>query len=644
MISRTPTVYLVNDLKELSARTGSVGGGLLQLLGQLTHRTADDSTNAAAIVGLFRQNSQIEITFQARLSQPVYFWFEGMCKEETYSAIPSTLPQVLFLHGREGLNELALLLENIGILEAGAHADPLAEDVFLRMRGDYLLQIEEEMEALLSPQALCTKAICEQTLERIIGSAGTYDFDKLGSAAENTLSRLTENAVIDKQVFVEGMIRAVASERDFYNSQIEARLPTAVELDVRQRVLVLADDFQIANQLLFALSHSRMQTTLIKDPAKLMSSLDIIQPDILVVLHHLKNFDGLDLASEVRAQEKYQALPILALLEECGDSAVTKAVRAGVDNWLQIPFSAANVALSVLNLLHRMEITRRLGGKDNLTGLYTKEAMIDRLASDLHRVSRSGQQLAVTLIRIRNSESPRQALNELALVAKRVFRRSDILARYNESTLAVLLPGIDARTVVSIFNRFRHVLDNRVSVEIATTIANGSATAESLIADVEIRLTRALGGSVDTALGILKSEEEDEKKSRAVPRILVADTDEAITNLLKFFCKREGFEVDDVRNGTDVIEYLQKADEEDRMPDLLVIESFLPGIDGFQILEKVQTDYGGRAAVIMLSVRPNEERIAKAFKLGAIDFIAKPFRVPEIIARIRNGLARTSAL
>ncbi len=163
-----------------------------------------------------------------------------------------------------------------------------------------------------------------------------------------------------------------------------------------------------------------------------------------------------------------------------------------------------------------------------------------------------------------------------------------------------------------------------------------------MAADAEIRLTRTIGNSRTPSLGIF--EESIAPGPAAVPQILIADTDEAIVNLLTFFCNREGFEVTSVRNGTDLLDRLERGRNNNALPDLLILESFLPGIDGFQVLERIQSELGGRVSVIMMSVRPGEDRVAKAFQLGAVDFVAKPFRVPEMVARIRNGLERTFAV
>lgn len=603
--------------------------------------TTADPGLAQYIIGIGDPASWPDIELSQSDALAVYAWFEQLVSADTYHSVVERLPQTVFLHGKEGVSELLRILEQSGAIDVEEQGDPLAEDVFFRLKGDYLHQLEQELADFRgtgdgNPEIL-------RMLERVAGSAGTYEFDQLSSMATHALAKL-EGAELDgegQQALVLGLVEALSDELEQYKQQVEALLPSLIELDVRQRVLVLADDRPIANQMKFALSHSRMQTVLHQNPAEILDVLHEIQPDLLLVQQSMAHFDGLDLASHIRQFDRFAALPILALLDRASEEAVSRAIRCGVDAWLSLPVSAANVALSVLNLLRRVEIAQKLGGRDGLTGLYTKEAMIDRLQGDLHRVSRSGQQIAVVLVRVTGSESMRTDFLEVSNTAKQIFRRSDLLARYNEATLAVVLPGIDARSIVTVLSRFRKMMGDRVSFELATTIADGSATPEALLADVEIRLSQVLGGRADAAVGVLRKIKES--RGRVVPRILIADTDEAIINLLRFFCAREGFDVDDVRNGTDTLSYLEKADLEDRLPEVLVLESFLPGVDGFQILEKVRTEYGNRIAVIMLSVRPSEERVAKAFNMGATDFIAKPFRVPETIARIRNGIIRSAA-
>lgn len=609
-----------------------------QFLNQLLTGQTADPNRAAFLVYLHEGAKWCSPSYRRSVDQQALVWFQTFLAPEIYAAAVADFGKVTFYHGVEGLAALACFLQSHGDVEAGCQNDPFADDMFLRMRGEYLAHIEREIEGAERDTDTAASAKGARLLSLIEGSAGTYDFMNIAGVSGRLPAESGDEAG-EYRRFLDSLLRAVELDRDLYNQQVEARLPAAVELSVRQRVLVLCEDAVLCTQLKFALSHSRLETVFADDPSNLLEVLNRLQPDILVIEQSFKHFDGMDIAAHVRTLERFQAMPILALLRDTSEKNLTRAVRAGIDNRLTIPFSAANLALSVLNLLSRVEISRKLGGRDHLTGLYTKEALIDRLEQDLFRSARSGRQIAVMLLHLKNSTSPRADFMTLADAAKRVFRRSDVLGRYNETTLAVVLPSIDGKTVLTISERFFQVLGGRVTVETAVSISDGTARPAALIADVEIRLTRALGGSKDAAMGVYEDVAATEKT--VVPRVLIADTDEAIVNLLTFFCVREGFEVSNVRNGTDLLDRLEHARGEDALPDILILESFLPGVDGFQVLERIHSEMSGRISVIMMSVRPSEDRVAKAFKLGAIDFVSKPFRIPEMIARIRNGLERT---
>ncbi|MBN1655478.1 MAG: response regulator [Deltaproteobacteria bacterium] len=643
MTIRHPRVFFLSGSTPCSE-------GFLPLLETLKARcqqaAAKDPREATYLVGLGDVNAWPQINAADLDARLVYAWFEDFVEQSQYEKAIERFNRVVFLHGSQGLDELVALLEDGGVVSAGYRSDPLADDAFFRLKGDYLFGLKDEFEKAV-PIKEDNSAYIESwksLLSRIAGSAGAYEFSTLSEVAQEAFEKYREKELtsVALKKLRERLQTAISEEFDNYNRQVEACLPKPVELDVRQRVLALVDDLSITNQLRFALSHSRIEVEFHADPAHTLTALHLAQPDILIIQQELMHFDGLDLAAQLRNIKQLQALPILVLLKETSEATLTRAIRSGVDGWLSTPFSAANVALSVLNLLRRVELARQLGGRDPVTGLYTKEAMADRLRGDLSRVRRSGQQLAVLLIHLTLSDSPRLAFLDLANTANKIFRQSDLLSRYNEATLAAVLPGIDMRTILSVINRFRLAFDAHHPCAVAATISDGSCEPEDLLADVETRLSHVLKGATESAIGSLRTDLK-RKAAALSPRILIADTDEAIVSLLRFFCAREGFEVHAARNGTDTMDFLEKARETDSLPDVLVLEAFLPGIDGFRILERVTTDFGNRISVIMLSVHPSEERVSKALQLGAVDFVAKPFRVPEIIARIRNALIRTWA-
>ncbi|HWA16026.1 MAG TPA: response regulator, partial [Gemmatimonadales bacterium] len=118
------------------------------------------------------------------------------------------------------------------------------------------------------------------------------------------------------------------------------------------------------------------------------------------------------------------------------------------------------------------------------------------------------------------------------------------------------------------------------------------------------------------------------------PKILVADDDQALTRTLSWILKENDYEVVTVTNGEHLLDRL-RGDQY----DLLLLDIMMPGSDGLQLLERVKSDPALRhVPVLMISSMPPEEATVRALGLGAADFIPKPFRVRELLARVKAHL------
>ncbi len=118
------------------------------------------------------------------------------------------------------------------------------------------------------------------------------------------------------------------------------------------------------------------------------------------------------------------------------------------------------------------------------------------------------------------------------------------------------------------------------------------------------------------------------------PKILVADDDQALTRTLSWILKENDYEVVTVTNGEHLLDRL-RGDQY----DLLLLDIMMPGSDGLQLLERVKSDPTLRhVPVLMISSMPPEEATVRALGLGAADFIPKPFRVRELLARVKAHL------
>jgi two-component system, cell cycle response regulator len=126
----------------------------------------------------------------------------------------------------------------------------------------------------------------------------------------------------------------------------------------------------------------------------------------------------------------------------------------------------------------------------------------------------------------------------------------------------------------------------------------------------------------------------------ASARILIADDDTAIVQTMTWVLKEHGYDVVAAHQGSRVLELM-----EERTPDLVLLDVMFPDADGYQILERIKgEDRWKDVPVLMVSSLPPEEAAVRTLGLGAADFVKKPFRVKELLARIQAQLRMRAIL
>lgn len=100
---------------------------------------------------------------------------------------------------------------------------------------------------------------------------------------------------------------------------------------------------------------------------------------------------------------------------------------------------------------------------------------------------------------------------------------------------------------------------------------------------------------------------------------------------LEFRLKRQGFEVIKAEDGEKAIQLLT-AEE----PDLIIADIMMPHITGLELIKYVRHELKRETPIIVISALELDEIVLKAFRLGANDFITKPFKPYELILRIRR--------
>ena len=116
-------------------------------------------------------------------------------------------------------------------------------------------------------------------------------------------------------------------------------------------------------------------------------------------------------------------------------------------------------------------------------------------------------------------------------------------------------------------------------------------------------------------------------------KILIVEDDDNIRELLRLYLEREGYEITEAENGA---VGLSKWKAEN--PDMMLLDVMMPDMDGFQVLQKIRAK--NNVPVLMLTAKSGEEDKVAGLRLGADDFIPKPFDNLEVLARVEAQLRR----
>ena len=118
-------------------------------------------------------------------------------------------------------------------------------------------------------------------------------------------------------------------------------------------------------------------------------------------------------------------------------------------------------------------------------------------------------------------------------------------------------------------------------------------------------------------------------------RVLVVDDEHSIVDAVSTALRYEGFEVTQAMTGRDALVHAQESDF-----DLIVLDVMLPDLDGYDVAGRLRAD-GVTTPILFLTARTTLEDKAKAFGLGADDYVTKPFSLAEIVIRVRAILRRS---
>jgi diguanylate cyclase (GGDEF)-like protein len=119
-------------------------------------------------------------------------------------------------------------------------------------------------------------------------------------------------------------------------------------------------------------------------------------------------------------------------------------------------------------------------------------------------------------------------------------------------------------------------------------------------------------------------------------RILIADDEPNVRQLLELVLRGQGYEVTLATNGAQLVRMAQE-----RVPDLVLVDLMMPQLDGYEAIRQLRNDTRtAHLPMLILTAKSTLEDVVIGFETGADDYITKPFNIPELLARIKGQLRR----
>lgn len=120
-------------------------------------------------------------------------------------------------------------------------------------------------------------------------------------------------------------------------------------------------------------------------------------------------------------------------------------------------------------------------------------------------------------------------------------------------------------------------------------------------------------------------------------KVLIADDENEIRNLLRLYLENDGFKVADVATGSEVAGAMAEF-----KPDIVLLDVMMPGKDGIHVLKDIRET--SNVPVMIISARTADAERILGLNVGADDYICKPFNPLEVVARVKSALRRFYAL
>ncbi len=443
-----------------------------------------------------------------------------------------------------------------------------------------------------------------ESAHKMAGLAGMLGFPTVSQEAA-ALEAIITVEPLDGPAAIAALARMGAAFTGDLSREMPEWAATANDL-AESQILLIEDDHEQRQLVATGLRAAGFRVITAESGPAAIAVAIAERPDLVLLDIDLPGLDGLAVCRRLRLDPALATVPVIFCTARGTSIDRLSAFAVGADGYVTKPYEPAELIMRI----------RRLLSRPPASSAAPAAAEDDLLTFDLFvsaaRETLTEEPACLVLMRV---PTPHAAFIIAGLTSD--LRRRDLLGRYDDNHLVVLMPEYsksEARAELMAILTALKPPPEGVAMGMADAAIGGSV--EQLIEQSDLalaadRVARA-GGQV------------------AKTTLVIADDDPDVLHIIDARLRAEGFRTVLALDGQLALEAIGKE-----APAVVILDLMLPKLSGFDILKHVSAQPEAlRPQVIVVSARGREDDVARAFELGAEDFLTKPFNPDELVARV----------
>jgi len=422
--------------------------------------------------------------------------------------------------------------------------------------------------------------------------------------------------------------------------------PATAAREVTDRILVVDDDAPAVELMQSRLAGEGREILTARTAAEAEAILGRHDVALVILGLVLPDADGRLVYASFSRRESTAGIPVIMTATGAGARVRAECLGLGVAGWLEKPIEPSALLATVDASLGRAAAPRSALTDPN-TGVASRAAFANAYERTVRSHPADAAPCALALIdwdgfaainAAHGDEAGNAIMRRGSDTIGRLLREEDLLARWREDELVMLFPRTNPAEAVRVIGALQAALASApprtaAGADVPITFSAGIAAVTAVTSlDEAIALAEGALGRA-TAAGPSQVATADDAQAPPIA-VLVAEADRVTATLVRHRLQRTGFEVVHRDNGADALGAAEQGNFE-----LIVSDVRMPGLDGFELLERLRSmPRYANTPVLMLVSLGRQEDVTRAFALGASDYMTKPFSPVELLARAQRLL------